>query len=56
MRHSSNRRKFLQQTALGTTGLWFIGRQTASGRTLSPNEKLNLGVIGVSGRGGEDLH
>jgi predicted dehydrogenase len=56
MQHSFNRRKFLQQTALGTTGLWFIGRQTASGRTLSPNEKLNLGVIGVSGRGGEDLH
>ena len=51
------RRKFLQQTTLGAAGGWLAGFQiqTASCRTLSPNEKLNLGVIGVSGRAGEDL-
>jgi len=50
------RRKFLQQTALGTAGFWIARQQTAFGRSLSPNDKLNIGVLGVTGRAGEDLH
>src|SRR5437762_13879996 len=55
MKNTLTRRKFLQQTTVSATGLWLIGRPAAFGRTLSPSDKLNLGVIGVSGRGGEDL-
>jgi len=50
------RRKFLQTTAFSAAGFWIATRQTSFGRTLSPNEKLNIGVLGVSGRAGEDLH
>src|SRR5260221_7154215 len=50
------RRKFLQQTALGAAGFWIVRQQNAFGRTLSPNDKLNIGVLGVTGRAGEDLH
>src|SRR2546421_2724994 len=54
--HPLSRRKFLQKTTLATTGIFFVGRPHLFGRSLSPNERLNLGVIGVTGRGGEDLH
>src|ERR1051326_7935641 len=54
MNRSLNRRKFLKQTAAATTGaLLLAGRARA--RTLSPNEKLNIGMIGVANRAGEDL-
>src|ERR1051326_1592236 len=58
MKNALTRRKFLRHSTLAASGVWFFGQaQTNSyGRTLSPNEKLNLGVIGVAGRGGEDLH
>lgn len=55
MNTSTTRRKFLQKCALGAGGFWIASHQTVFGRSLSPNEKLNLGVIGVSGRAGEDL-
>src|SRR5215472_15525391 len=44
-----NRRRFLQASALAA-GLWATGIP-ASGRTRSPSEKLNLGIIGVNNRG-----
>lgn len=51
------RRYFLRQTALGTAGILFAQRTFASRRkTLSPNEKLNIGVIGVAGRGADNLN
>src|SRR3989442_4046644 len=50
-----NRRKSLQQSALGAAGIGLAGPHLASGRTLSASDKLNLGVIGVAGRGGDDL-
>jgi predicted dehydrogenase len=48
------RRAFLKQTALTAAGTYWIGCQTP-GRKISPNEKLNIGVIGVAGRAGDDL-
>ena len=48
------RRDFIKQTALTATGTYWIGSR-AYGRNISPNEKLNIGVIGVMGRAGEDL-
>src|SRR5206468_10164857 len=46
------RRKFLHATAAGVGGLTL----PSYARKLSANEKLNIGVIGVAGRGGEDLN
>lgn len=52
----TTRRQFLQQTLLGTASLC-LARPAFSqvARQLSPSAKLNLGVIGVAGRGGENL-
>jgi len=49
-----NRRTFLRQTALGVAGFWVAGCRPAR-RRLSPNEQLNLGIIGVAHQGNYDL-
>src|SRR5262245_58320481 len=52
-----SRRTFLKQTALGTAGFWLAGAAaSAASRKLSANDKLNIGVIGVSNRGGDNLN
>src|SRR6267143_1056325 len=51
----TNRREFLQQSALATAGLWLAGCQTAP-RKLSANEKLNLGIIGVAHQAEYDMN
>jgi len=48
-RHSS-RRGFLKQTALTGVGFW-VAAGTAPAASRSPNEKLNIGIIGAGGRG-----
>ena len=62
MKNSFNRRQFLQSTSLGAAGLWLIGPSAASAkgklagtRGLSPNEKLNIGMIGTANRAGANL-
>src|SRR5690349_2791780 len=50
-----SRRSFLRRAALGSAGLVLGGPAIARSRTLSPNAKLNLAVIGVAHRGGENL-
>ncbi len=47
------RRQFIHGVILGSTGYW-LGCQTTA-RRLSPNEKLNIGVVGVANRGGANL-
>ena len=49
-----NRRQFLARTAAATTGAC-LGAGPLRARALSPNEKLNIGMIGVANRAGEDL-
>jgi len=46
---SRNRREFLKGAAVAATGFYVAG--TAAAQSTSPNEKLNIGIIGVSGRG-----
>ena len=53
MSGSLNRRQFIQHTA-AATGAWLVG-VGAQARNPSPNERLNLGMIGVANRAGEDL-
>jgi predicted dehydrogenase len=53
MKHRTNRRRFLQATALTGVGVWVASHgRVASSR--SPNEKLNIGIIGGGGRGGSN--
>jgi predicted dehydrogenase len=51
--HTTHRRDFLKQTALAGAGLWVVGSDLLA-EDRSPNEKLNIGVIGVGGRGEGD--
>src|SRR3954469_10309018 len=48
------RRQFLYSSALatGATGLTVRGQ---SARSVSPNEKLNIGFVGIGGKGRSDL-
>lgn len=50
MTHQTNRRTFLKQTALAGAGFWVAGSNTPAAPR-SPNEKLNIGIIGAGGRG-----
>ncbi|HEY3266917.1 MAG TPA: Gfo/Idh/MocA family oxidoreductase [Armatimonadota bacterium] len=49
-----NRREFLQRAAIVTVGAWVAGG-AAVARKVSPNEKLNIGVIGVANQGNYSL-
>lgn len=49
------RREFIQQSTAAGAALWLAGESQGRAKTLSPNEKLNIGVIGVANQGGYDL-
>src|SRR5260370_1420314 len=53
MSRRTNRRQFLQQTGLAGIGFWAAGG-VALADSKSPNEKLNIACIGVSGKGSSD--
>ncbi len=56
MNTPQSRRQFLRQTAFTTAGLWLAGaRATAGRRSLSANDKLNLGMIGTANQAGWNL-
>ena len=44
------RRTFLRTAAAAGAGIWVASR--ATGQTASPNNKLNMAIVGVAGRGG----
>jgi predicted dehydrogenase len=49
------RRRFLQSSSLATAGLLAGCQSAPKRRPISPNEKLNVGIIGVAGRGAENI-
>ena len=53
-----NRRGFLHESAAATAGGFMAGYFTsrAAAQSKSPNEKLNIACIGVSGRGGDNVN
>lgn len=53
MNRRTNRRRFLRNTALAGAGIWVAGTGK-KGRCGSPNETLNIGIIGADGRGGSN--
>ena len=50
----SNRREFLKHSALIGAGFW-LARPGTTARGQSPNNKLNIGIIGVHSRGGSNM-
>ncbi len=50
MSRTTNRRGFLKSSALAGVGYW-VAASSAAAHSQSPNEKLNIGVIGVHSRG-----
>jgi predicted dehydrogenase len=50
MSNRLNRRTMLRNAAVAGTGLWLAGRGMAGARTVSPNERLNIAMIGCGGR------
>ena len=62
MKKSLSRRQFFQESALASAGVWLAGTQLAAAtrrppgsRILSPNDKLNVGMIGTANRAGANL-
>jgi predicted dehydrogenase len=53
MPHRTNRRRFLQTTALAGVGVW-VASTSSPAQSRSPNEKLYIGIIGAGGRGGSN--
>jgi predicted dehydrogenase len=53
VKRQTTRRSFLKQTALAGVGVWVSGRSLHS-QSKSPNEKLNIAVIGCGGKGHSD--
>ncbi|MBI3850858.1 MAG: Gfo/Idh/MocA family oxidoreductase [Verrucomicrobia bacterium] len=49
------RRQFIKHTSLTAAGLWLAGGRFFSAKG-SPNEKLDIGFIGVANRAGDDLN
>jgi predicted dehydrogenase len=56
MKGPCHRRDFLKQTALAGVGFWAAGGLRAAAAARSPNDKLNLALIGVGGRGWANLN
>jgi len=48
-----SRRQFIQTTAIAGAAM-FTGCATSGTRRISPNEKLNIGVVGANGKGASD--
>jgi predicted dehydrogenase len=53
MPHSTNRRQFLQTTAVAGLGFWVAGGVQAKD-TKSPNERIAMASIGIGGKGSSD--
>jgi len=54
MTHSTTRRDFLKSTTLAGVG-WFVAGDTAFAESKSPNEKLNIAVVGTIGQAGWNI-
>jgi predicted dehydrogenase len=56
MSNRMNRRELLRNTAWAGIGVWAAGSSGTVASGQSPNEKLNIAVIGCGGQGGENLN
>ena len=56
MSRRTRRRDFLKRTTLAGAGFMALGVSPRAAESQSPNEKLNIGVAGVAGRGGGNMN
>ena len=56
MSNQLNRREMLRRTAAAGAGVWLAGGGRASAQGKSPNEKLDIAIVGCGGRGGENIN
>ncbi len=49
-----SRRKFLERSIITATGVW-VGTSAALARKISPNDQLNIGVIGTHNRAAQNI-
>jgi hypothetical protein len=54
VKRQTTRRDFLKKTTLAGLGFW-VGTRTAYPQAKSPNDKLNIGIIGVHSRGADNM-
>ncbi len=54
MNLSSTRREFLKRSALAGASFW-LARSNATAHSRSPNDKLNIGIVGVHSRGAANM-
>lgn len=54
MKRSTTRRDFLKGTTVAGLG-FFVAARTSFAETKSPNEKLDIGIIGCGGKGSSDM-
>ena len=52
IKKKSSRREFIKKSALGTAGLTFAFTAKSYGNILGSNERVNMAVAGLNGRGG----
>src|ERR1700753_1778981 len=50
----NNRRQFIKRSTAAATGTWLLGVHSSFGK-ISPNERLNIGVIGTANRAAADI-
>lgn len=51
-----SRRRFISHAALASSGALALTSRLAAARRVSPNEKLNIGIIGAGGKGMENIN
>ncbi len=55
MSRQFDRREMLRNMIAAGAGAWLAGRGRVRARAASPNEKLNIAIVGCAGRGGANL-
>ncbi len=56
MKQNFNRRQFLQKTSVAAGSVFFIGKSDSFGaKKISPNEKLNIAVVGTANRAAANI-
>src|SRR4028119_1126928 len=54
-RNNSSRRNFIRNTSLAASGFFIVPRHVLGRGFVAPSDKLNIGSIGVGGKGESDI-
>lgn len=56
MKNGVNRRDFLKGAAGATVGFWVANHYARGQEGSSPSDKLNVAIVGITGRGGDNIN